>query len=84
MSKSLGIYIENNLIKYAKVSKDGDNIKVETYGVRAADNINSEIKKIIEETYSFNTPVSINLTDEKYLYFSKHKNKTVSLTKAIQ
>lgn len=69
MSKSLGIYIENNLIKYAKVSKEHDNIKVESYGVRVFENINAEIKKIVEETYSFNIPISINLSNEKYLYF---------------
>ena len=27
------------------------------------------IKKIIEETYSFNTPISINLTNETYVYY---------------
>ena len=69
MSKSLGIYIENNLIKYAKVSKEHDNIKIESYGVRIFENINAEIKKIVEETYSFNIPISINLANEKYLYF---------------
>lgn len=69
MSKSLGIYIENNLIKYAKVSKERDNTKVESYGVRTFENLNSEIKKVIEETYSYNTPISINISDEKYLYF---------------
>lgn len=69
MSKSLGIYIESNLIKYAKVSKEHENIKVEAYGVRTFENLTAEIKKIIEETYSFNTPISINLSNEKYLYF---------------
>ena len=69
MPKSLGIYIENNLIKYAKISKERDNIKIESYGVRIFENLASEIKKIIEETYSFNTPISVNLANEKYIYF---------------
>ena len=69
MSKSLGIYVENNLIKYAKVSKEHDNIKIESYGVRVFENLSEEIKKIVEETYSFGTPISINLAEEKYLYF---------------
>ena len=69
MPKSLGIYVENNLIKYAKVSKEHDDIKVETYGVRAFENISDEIKRIIEETFSFNTPICINLANEKYVYF---------------
>ena len=69
MSKSLGIYVENNLIKYAKVSKEHDDVKIESYGVRVFENLNDEIKKIVEETYSFNTPISINLSGEQYLYF---------------
>ncbi len=69
MQNCLGIYIENNLIKYAKVSKEKDTYKVETYGVRFSDNINQTIKRIIEETYSFNIPISINLANERYLYY---------------
>ena len=84
MSKSLGIYVESNLIKYAKVSKERDNVKIEAYGVRTAEDIHSEIKKIVEETFSFNIPISINLAEEKYIYFDifallnkKDMNKTV-------
>ncbi len=69
MQNCLGIYIENNLIKYAKVSKDKDGFNVETYGLKFFDNIEDTIKKVIDETYSFNTPISINLANEKYLYF---------------
>ena len=69
MQKCLGIYVEENLIKYAKVSKEKDDIRVETFGVRFYEDINTEIKKIVEETFSFNTPISVNLNSEKYLYF---------------
>ena len=69
MQKCLGIYIEENLIKYAKVSKERDDAKIESFGVRFFQNLTEEIEKIIEETYSFNTPISINLYNEKYLYF---------------
>lgn len=69
MQNCLGIYIENNLIKYAKVSKDKDAFKVEAFGIRFFDNLNETIKKIVEETYSFNTPISINLANERYLYY---------------
>ena len=69
MQKCLGIYIENNLIKYAKVSKDNNDMKIESFGIRFYQNLSEEIKKIIQETYSFNTPISINLSNEKYLYF---------------
>ena len=69
MQNCLGIYIENNLIKYAKVSKDKNTFKVEAFGINFFDNLNETIKKIIEETFSFNVPVSINLANEKYLYY---------------
>ena len=69
MQKCLGIYIEENLIKYAKVSKEKDDMKIESFGIRFFQDLSEEISKIIEETYSFNTPISINLYNEKYLYF---------------
>lgn len=70
MQKCLGIYIETNIIKYAKVSKEHDDVKIESFGVRFFDNnLSAEIGKIIEETFSFNTPISVNISNEKYLYF---------------
>ena len=69
MQNCLGIYIENNLIKYAKVSKEKGSFKVEAFGIRFFENFNETIKKIVEETYSFNTPISINLQNEQYLYY---------------
>lgn len=69
MQKSLGIYIEDNLIKYAKVSKEREDIKIESYGIRFFQDLSTEIEKVIEETYSYNTPLSVNLSNEKYLYF---------------
>ena len=69
MSTCLGLYIEENIIKYAKVSKDRDQIKVESFGVKFYDNIDQAIKQIIEETYSYRTPISINLSEEMYNYF---------------
>lgn len=69
MQNCLGIYIENNLIKYAKVSKDKNDFKVEAFGIRFYEDLNEVIKKIVEETYSFSTPISINLSNERYLYY---------------
>ena len=69
MQKCLGIYIEDNLIKYAKVSKEKEDMKVESFGIRFFQDLSEEIEKIIQETYSFGTPISINLANEKYLYF---------------
>lgn len=70
MSSCLGLYIENNIIKYAKVSKEHDNIKVESFGIKFYDDIDSAVKQIINETYSYKTPISVNLLDEKYTYAS--------------
>ena len=69
MSNCLGLYIEENLIKYAKVSKDHDNLKVETFGVKFYEKLDEAIDQIIEETYSQKTPISINLSEEMYNYF---------------
>ena len=69
MSSCLGIYIEDNLIKYAKVSKNNDLVKVESFGIKAYDSLDATLKQIVDETYSYKIPVSINLTDERYNYF---------------
>ena len=69
MPQCLGLYIENNLIKYAKVSKERENIKVETFGVKIYDKLEDSLRQIIQETYSYKTPISVNLSDEMYNYF---------------
>lgn len=69
MSTCLGLYIEQNIIKYAKVSKERDQIKVESFGVKFYDNLDQAVKQIVEETYSYRIPISINLSDEMYNYF---------------
>jgi len=66
MPSCLGLYIEDNLIKYAKVSKNSDELKVEAFGVKFYDKLGTAIKQIVEETYSFKLPISINSTDEWY------------------
>lgn len=69
MSNCLGLYIEENIIKYAKVSKERDNIKVESFGTKFYDNLDKAIKQVIEETFSYKSPISINLSEEMYNYF---------------
>ena len=69
MASCLGLYIENNLIKYAKVSKEHEELKVEAFGVNFYDDLGQAIDQIVEETYSYKTPLSINLSDEMYTYF---------------
>ena len=69
MSTCLGIYIENNLIKYAKLSKENDIIKVEAFNMKFYDELEETIQQIITETYSYRTPISINISNENYHYF---------------
>lgn len=69
MSNCLGIYVEDNLIKYAKVSRNNDLIKVESFGMKFYDKLDETIKQIVEETYSYKIPVSVNLAEGKYHYF---------------
>ena len=86
MPSCLGIYIENNLIKYAKVNKDRNNFKVEAYGVKFyEDNIEKTIEQIVKETYSYQVPISVNINKENYTYskiFNLLKDK--DLEKAIE
>ena len=85
MANCLGLYVESSIIKYAKVSKDHEKIKVESFGVKFYENLEKTINQIIEETYSYKTPISINLSEEMYNYFdmfSLLSNK--DLTKAIK
>lgn len=70
MPSSLGIYIENNLIKYAKVVKEKDSIKVEAFNVVFYENNLSDVlNKVISETYSFKTPICVNVSSELYNYY---------------
>ena len=85
MSNCLGLYVGSNIIKYAKVSKDHEKIKVDSFGVKFYENLEKAINQIIEETYSYKIPISINLSEEIYNYFdmfSLLSNK--DLTKAIK
>lgn len=85
MANCLGLYIEEHLIKYAKVSKEHDNIKVEAFGIKFYDKIGDAISQIIEETYSQRTPISINLSEEMYNYFNMFSLLTKNdLQKAIK
>lgn len=85
MPSCLGLYIEKNLIKYAKVTKDHDFIKVDSFDVKFYDKISEAISQIIEETYSYKIPICVNLSDEMYNYFQVFSllNKN-DIPKAIQ
>lgn len=69
MQSCLGIYIEQNLIKYAKVIKEKDNIKIESFGTKFYENIETAINQIVSETNSTKIPISINVSEEQYDYY---------------
>ena len=69
MPSCLGIYIEENIIKYAKVQKEKESIKVESFNVEFYDNLSEALDKIVRETYSYNIPISVNVSNELYNYF---------------
>ena len=69
MASCLGLYVEPNVIKYAKVSKERETIIVESFGIKFYDKVGEAIKQIISDTISFKTPISINLSEESYQYF---------------
>ena len=85
MASCLGLYIESNLIKYAKVTRDHDNLRVESFGVKFYEQLGNAIQQIVAETYSYKIPISINLSEEtyNYFYFFNLLNKN-DLKKAIE
>ena len=70
MQSCLGVYIEKNLIKYAKVSKDRENIKIESFGTKFYEDKKQAIEQIIQETNSTKSAVAINAPDAQYDYFN--------------
>ena len=68
MPSCLGLYVESNFIKYAKLNKDNNTVKIDSFGIKFFDNLDETIRQIIAETYSFKTPISINLSEEQYNY----------------
>jgi len=85
MQNCLGIYIQDKLIKYARISKENSNFKVDAYGVKFYDSdLEKTIEQIVEETYSYKTPISVNINKENYNYADIFNLMTVrDLEKAI-
>lgn len=69
MSSCLGLYIESNVIKYAKVTKERENLRIESFGIKFYEKVGEAIKQVVSETYSYNIPISVNLSEEMYNYF---------------
>lgn len=68
MAGCLGIYLDGNMAKYAKLSIDNNKVvSVEKYGVKfTSDDYKQVINKIITETSSDNIPVVINPRQDVY------------------
>ena len=71
MPKCLGIYIEDDVIKYSKVDKNKDLLKIESCNVEfyERNKIVQTLEKIIRETFSAKDSISINISNELYNYF---------------
>ena len=69
MASCLGIYIDKNIIKYAKITKEKDVLKVDAFGIKIYSDLTQTIDQIISETFSFKDSISVNITDETYNYF---------------
>lgn len=71
MPNCLGVYVEKNLIKYAKVSRDKASslFDVKAYGVKFYDNLEQTVKDIIRETNSSSDDLCMNITRENYVEF---------------
>lgn len=70
MPSSLGIFVGERIIKYAKINKEKNNFKLEAHGVVFPEgDITDEINKIILETGSTRVPISIKVENEQYNYF---------------
>lgn len=69
MASCLGVYIDKNIIKYAKISREKDNLKVDAFGIKIYSNFQETMDQIISETFSFKDPISVNISDEMYNYF---------------
>ena len=68
MPNCLGIYAENNIIKYAKLNTDktGGALRLASYGVRFSENTRETIEDIIKETNSQEDNIATNIVNERY------------------
>ena len=66
MANALGIFIDRNIIKYAKLNGTKDKLKVESYGMKYGENHKELLKQIIEETNSSKNNVVINAAEIHY------------------
>ena len=82
MPSCLGICIEKNLIKYAKLTKDKASslTTLNAFGIKFYDSLADTVREIVSETQSENTPICVGLNSEDYTsvnVFSKLSPKDI-------
>lgn len=82
MPSCLGICIEKNLIKYAKLTKDKASslTTLNSFGIKFYDSLSDTVSEIISETQSENVPICVGLNSEDYTavsVFSKLSMKDI-------
>lgn len=82
MPNCLGVYVEKNLIKYAKVSRDkvSAHFEILAYGVKFYENLEETVKSVINETNSTADELCMNISRESYVefnVFNKLKTKEI-------
>ncbi|MBO5179648.1 MAG: hypothetical protein J6B87_04815 [Clostridia bacterium] len=82
MPSCLGICIEKNLIKYAKLTKDKSTslTSLDSFGIKFYDSLAETVKEVIAETQSENVPLCVGLNSEDYTdvsVFSKLNSKDI-------
>lgn len=72
MSSCLGLYINDNIVKYAKMTMDNNkNITLENYGIRyVKESIKNVISNIIEETNSSKDLIAINSQKDIFVNYT--------------
>ncbi len=68
MPSCLGICIEKNLIKYAKLTREKNSVstKVDSCGIKFYDSLSDTVNEIVDETQSATTPICVGLNSEDY------------------
>lgn len=68
MPSCLGICIEKNLIKYAKLTREKNSqvTEIDSFGIKFYDSLADTVNEIVDETQSASTPICVGLNTEDY------------------
>jgi len=87
MPSSLGIYIDGSMVKYAKITKEKDSIKIDNFNVLFYDNLSKALEQIVDESNSSKIPICTNIGNEIYGYaevFSELSKKDIKSSVQIE